>query len=155
VSLSTLYAAALYIICEIPFEDIYLLATPLHSQNFVRVKGGTLTNNRRIVTKNMWYNGTELTDKAQRAIRNEQVTIVANNTGHVHTMYPVATIDRENYEVFEKELRGFLRTRVDMDILVNFLRKHDEIQACFQIKQAYHGKFRYIDELGDGGKTAR
>jgi len=145
VSLSTLYAAALYVICEIPFEDIYLLATPLHSQNFVRVKGGTLTNNRRIVTKNMWYNGTELTDKAQRALRNEQVTIVANNTGHVHTMYPTASIDRENYDTFEQDLRAFLRTTVDMDILVNFLRKHDEIQSCFQIKQAYHGKFRYIE----------
>ena len=34
VSLSTLYAAALFIIARIPLEKIYLLATPLHSQNF-------------------------------------------------------------------------------------------------------------------------
>lgn len=145
VSLSTLYAAALYVVCGIPFEDIFLIATPLHSQNFVRVKDGVITNNRRIVTKNMWYNGTELTDKAQRAIRNEQVTIVANNTGYVHTMYPVATMDREDYETFEGSLRRYLRSTVDMDILVNFLRQDPVLKTCFQIKQPYHGKFRYIE----------
>ena len=37
VSLSTLYAAALFIICDIPLEDIFLIATPLHSQNFILV----------------------------------------------------------------------------------------------------------------------
>ena len=51
VSLSTLYAAALFIICKIPLEDIFLMATPLHSQNFIAYNGGFLTNNRRIVTK--------------------------------------------------------------------------------------------------------
>jgi hypothetical protein len=35
VSLSTLYAAALFVVCRIPLEEIYLLATPLHSQNFI------------------------------------------------------------------------------------------------------------------------
>ena len=147
VSLSTLYAAALFVVCDVPFEDIYLLATPLHSQNFVRLEGRepVMTNNRRLVTKNNWFNGTELTEKAQRALRNEQVTIVANNTGHVHTMYPVATIDRANYRVFETELEGFLRTKVDMEILCNFLRQHQGLQQCFQIKQEYHGRFRYIE----------
>jgi hypothetical protein len=28
----------------------------------------------------MWFNGTEISNKAQRAIRNEQVTIVAHPT---------------------------------------------------------------------------
>ena len=87
VSLSTLYAAALFIICKIPLEDIFLMATPLHSQNFIATNGGFLTNNRRIVTKTMWFNGTELTDKAQRALRNEQITMVMNNTGIVHCVY--------------------------------------------------------------------
>ena len=33
VSLSTLYAAAAFIVCGIPLEDIYMILTPLHSQN--------------------------------------------------------------------------------------------------------------------------
>ena len=144
VSLSTLYAAALFVVCKIPLEDIFLLATPLHSQNFVLVREGILTNNRRIVTKNMWFNGTELTDKAQRALRNEQVTIVANNTGYVHTMYPEATIDRKDYDRFADELGGYLKTAINMEVLCNFLRQNKELQRCFQIKQEHHGRFRYI-----------
>jgi len=35
VSLSTLYAAALFIICRIPLEDIFLMATPLNEKNVV------------------------------------------------------------------------------------------------------------------------
>ena len=69
VSLSTLYAAAMFVVCRIPLEDIFLFATPLHSQNFIDTADGVLTNNRRVVTKNMWFNGTELTEKAQRALR--------------------------------------------------------------------------------------
>jgi len=145
VSLSTLYAAALYVVCDIPLEDIFMLATPLHSQNFVLIRDGIITNNRRIVTKNMWFNGTELTAKAQRALRNEQVTIVANNTGHVHTMYPEATIDRTSYDGFAEVITEFLKTPINMEILCNFLRQHKEMQNCFQIKQSWHGKFRYIE----------
>ena len=69
VSLSTLYAAALFVICKIPLESIYLLATPLHSQNYIDVRDGVLTNNRRILTKNMWFNGTKLTARAQSVVR--------------------------------------------------------------------------------------
>lgn len=144
VSLSTLYAAALFIICKIPLESIYLLATPLHSQNYIDVKDGVLTNNRRIVTKNMWFNGTELTARAQRAIRNEQITIVSHNTGFVHTVYPEATIAHEVYNSFEKKLEEFLVTGIDYDILCNFLRQETHIQKCFQIKHEYHGRERYI-----------
>jgi hypothetical protein len=80
VSLSTLYAAAAFVVCGIPLDDIYMVLTPLHSQNFIDINEGIITNNRRLVTKPMWFNGTEISDKAQRAIRNEQVTTVANNT---------------------------------------------------------------------------
>lgn len=145
VSLSTLYAAALFIIGGVPLEDIYLLATPLHSQNFVNLREGIITNNRRIVTKNMWFNGTEITWKAQRALRNEKVTIVANNTGHIHTMYPEATIDRGSYEKGMASLAEFLTTKIDMEILSNFLRQHSELQNCFQVRHDYHAGHRYIE----------
>jgi len=145
VSLSTLYAAALFIIGGVPLEDIYLLATPLHSQNFVNVQDGIITNNRRIVTKNMWFNGTEITWKAQRAIRNEKITIVANNTGHIHTMYPEATINPDSYQKGMKALHEFLVTKIDMEILSNFLRQNSSLQSCFQVRQEHHGGHRYIE----------
>ena len=56
VSLACLYAAALFIVAKIPLQNIFLLWTPLHSQNFVIADEGVLTNNRRIVTKSMWFN---------------------------------------------------------------------------------------------------
>jgi acyl-coenzyme A synthetase/AMP-(fatty) acid ligase len=43
------------------------MATPLHSQNFVMVNEGILTNNRRLVTRNMWFNGTALSAQARKA----------------------------------------------------------------------------------------
>ncbi len=145
VSLSTLYAAALFVVCEIPLEDIFLMATPLHSQNFVDVEGGILTNNRRIVTKNMWFNGSELSARAQRALRNEQVTLVAHNTGYIHVVYPEATIDPEAYARFNRKVGDFLvMPTITMDVLANFLRYHSELQACFQIEHMCHGKTRYI-----------
>lgn len=144
VSLAGLYAAALYIICEVPLEDIYLMATPLHSQNFIDVKDGVLTNNRRIVTKPMWFNGTELTDKAQRALRNEQVTIVSHSSGYVHTLYPEATINPEDYDRFQERLGSFMTTEVTLDILFSFLRFYSDMQRCFQLAHEHHGKTRYI-----------
>ena len=65
VSLAALYAAAMFIVGRIPLEKIYLMATPLHSQNFIDEKDGLITNNRRIMTKNMWFNGTSLSEKSQ------------------------------------------------------------------------------------------
>ncbi|MEI6890625.1 MAG: hypothetical protein V5783_00505 [Pontiella sp.] len=144
VSLSTLYAAALFIICDIPLEDIFLIATPLHSQNFINVNGGVLTNNRRLVTKNMWFNGTDLTGKAQRALRNEQVTIIANNSGFIHTVYPEATISKESFELFKEKLDAFTTTEITYEILANFLRERSEFQKCFQIKYLRHGKEQYL-----------
>ncbi|MGA0333723.1 MAG: hypothetical protein ACO3NW_07190, partial [Kiritimatiellia bacterium] len=145
VSLSTLYAAALFIVGGVELEEILLLATPLHSQNFVNIGEGVITNNRRIVTKNMWFNGTEISWKAQRAIRNEKITIVANNTGYIHTMYPEATIDPDSYQRNVEKLRGYLTTKIDMEILSNFLRQHSELQKCFQVRQDHHGSQRYIE----------
>ena len=144
VSLSTLYAAALFIICDIPLEDIFLMATPLHSQNFIAVNGGLLTNNRRIVTKNMWFNGTELTDKAQRALRNEQITMVFNNSGYVHSVYPDSTMDPAEYDRFKQKVGDYLSTPITFEILANFLRQHSQFQKCFQICHDYHGKKRWI-----------
>lgn len=49
VSLSALYAAAAFVVCGVPLEDIYMVLTPLHSQNFIDIQDGILTNNRRLV----------------------------------------------------------------------------------------------------------
>src|SRR3989339_1890520 len=87
ISLSALYAAAMFVVGRIPLEKIFLIATPLHSQNFVTEKEGLITNNRRIVTKNMWYNGTSFSEKARRPLENEKVTIVAHITGYIHVLY--------------------------------------------------------------------
>lgn len=144
VSLSTLYAAALYILCDIPLEDIYLVATPLHSQNFVDLKEGILTNNRRLVTKNMWFNGTELSTKARRALENEQITIMAHCSGWVHAVYPQAGIDPAAYDHFQKRLRDFLNAEVSPEILFNFLRQNPERQRCFQIEHERFGRRRWL-----------
>ena len=144
VSLSTLYAAAMFVVCRIPLEDIFLLATPLHSQNFIDMADGILTNNRRVVTKNMWFNGTELTEKAQRALRHERVTVVAHNTGHIHIVYPEATIAPEAYERFRTKLREYLAADISMEILANYLRQNSKLQSCFQVMHQFRGKPRYI-----------
>ena len=144
VSLSTLYAAALYILCGIPLDDIFLIATPLHSQNFVDVHDGILTNNRRLVTKAMWFNGTVLSTKARRALEHEQITIVAHRTGWVHTVYPEAGIEHAAYARFQKKLRAFLQSPVTSEILFNFLRQSPARQTCFQIEHACCGKRRWI-----------
>ncbi|MBT7702571.1 MAG: hypothetical protein HN700_19960, partial [Verrucomicrobia bacterium] len=122
VSLAALYAAALFIVVGIPLEDIYLMATPLHSQNFVLVKDGILTNNRRLVTKNMWCNGTALSAQARRALENERVTIVSHVSGHIHTLYDEVTMAPDAYERFTTKLTAFLKTRLSKEVLGNFLR---------------------------------
>ncbi|MBM4143903.1 MAG: hypothetical protein FJ225_09990 [Lentisphaerae bacterium] len=144
VSLSTLYAAALFIVARIPLEDIYLMATPLHSQNFIDVDDGVLTNNRRLVTRNMWFNGTPLSAQARRALENERVTLVAHTTGCVHTIYEEATIDRQAYARFGARLRDFLSTPLNAEILGNFLRHHRDLQRCFQFRFERHGMPHYV-----------
>lgn len=132
VSLSTLYAAAAFVVCSIPLDDIYMVLTPLHSQNFIDINEGIITNNRRLVTKPMWFNGTEISDKAQRAIRNEQVTIVAHNTGYIHCFYDDATIDKPSYEKFSGLLREYLTAELNHLNFANFLRSKGKYQKYFQ-----------------------
>jgi len=144
VSLSTLYAAALFVIGRIDLGKIYLMATPLHSQNFIDVKKGILTNNRRIVTKNMWFNGTELSSKARRALENESISIIANHTGYIHTLYRDATIRQEDYHDLVQKLTRFLTTRVSFRILANFLRARSDLQECFQYRFEKYGTTKYV-----------
>lgn len=141
VSLAALYAAAAFVICGIPLEDIYMILTPLHSQNFLDINQGVLTNNRRLVTKTMWFNGTEISNKAQRALRNENVTIVAHNSGYIHCLYDKATIDKTAYGKFSDKLGEYLSEGVSLLTLSNFLRIHPE----------YHENFQFCCEGCHGG----
>ena len=108
VSLAGLYASAAFVVCGLPLESIYLMATPLHSQNFVDADTGILTNNRRLVTKAMWANGTVISGQARRALEHERVTIVSHATGYIHLLYENATIDPKVYDGFCGKLRDFL-----------------------------------------------
>jgi hypothetical protein len=144
VSLSALYAAAMFVIGRIPLERIFLIATPLHSQNFIIEKEGLITNNRRIVTKNMWYNGTSLSEKARRALENERVTIVSHISGFIHVLYETATINREAYNKFSLKLREFLVTDLNNLIFINFLRFKSKYKSLFQYRCDDSGKERYI-----------
>jgi hypothetical protein len=144
VSLSALYAASMFILGRIPLEKIFLIATPLHSQNFIMEKEGIITNNRRIVTKNMWFNGTTLSEKARRALENEKVTIVSHISGHIHTIYNDATIEKQAYNEFSTKLREFLITDLTINVFVNFLRFKSKYKCHFQYRCEQSGNRRYI-----------
>ena len=113
VSLSALYAAAAFVICGLPLESIYLMATPLHSQNFIDADSGILTNNRRLVTRAMWSNGTVISRQARRALSHERVTIVSHSSGYIHLLYPTATIDENAFSHFASRLDSFLEPPAD------------------------------------------
>jgi hypothetical protein len=144
VSLSALYAAAMFVVGRIPLEKIFLIATPLLSHNFIIEKDGLITNNRRIVTKNMWYNGTSLSERARRAMENEKVTIVSHISGYIHTLYEEATIDRNAYILFSKKLREFLVTDLTSLIFINFLRFKSKYKNLFQYRCDCSGTVRYV-----------
>jgi hypothetical protein len=144
VSLATLYAAAMFIVCRIPLEDIYMMLTPLHSQNFIDVRDGILTNNRRLLTKTMWFNGTAISAKAQRALRNEKVTIVAHSSGCVHCIFDDATIDRKAYQHFAKRLGSYLSTELTMQVFASFLRANRDYQRFFQVCRECHGQAQFL-----------
>ena len=144
VSLSALYAAAMFIVGRIPLEKIFLIATPLHSQNFIIEKEGLITNNRRIVTKNMWFNGTPLSEKARRALENEKVTIVSHISGYIHTIYEEATIDKDAYENFSDHLGKFLVSDINNLVFINFLRFKSKYKQLFQFECNCSGRNRYI-----------
>ncbi len=144
VSLSALYAAAAFIVCGVPLEDIYMILTPLHSQNFIDMQDGILTNNRRLITKTMWFNGTAISNKAQRALRNENVTIVAHSSGYTHCMYEDATIDRKVYEYFAERLSSYLSTDLTLQIFASFLRSNRDYQKYFQACHDCRGQAQFI-----------
>jgi hypothetical protein len=144
VSLSALYVAAVFIVCGIPLEDIFMILTPLHSQNFIDVQDGVLTNNRRLITKTMWFNGSAISNKAQRALRNETVTIVAHNSGHIHCLYDDATIDRKAYEHFAKLLGSYLSTELTLPVFASFLRTNRDYQKYFQVCRECRGQAQFL-----------
>jgi len=144
VSLACLYAAALFVVAKVPLENIFLMGTPLHSQNFVIADEGVLTNNRRIVTKSMWFNGSELSSLARRALEHEQVTYVSHCSGYIHATYPEASIDPIAYKHFKVKLSAFLETKVDFEIFMNFLRACNKYQKLFQLSILYQGTRRFI-----------
>ena len=145
VSLAALYYAAMFIIARIPLDKMFMLGTPLHSQNFIDLDEGVITNNRRIVTKKMWFNGTEFSQKARRALENEQVTFIASHSGYVHHVFDEATIDPEQFARFKDTLAKYLETKVTYEVVVNFLRQSRERQHCFQFQISEGGKHRYIE----------
>lgn len=145
VSLSTMYYAALFILGGVFLEDIYMMATPLHSQNFIDIGEGIITNNRRIVIKNMWFNGTEISMKARRAIENEQITFVANNLGYVHRIYKEATMPKEVYLDFSSKINSYLESKLNYAAITSFLRCSALRQVCFQFEIDRFGKKHYIE----------
>jgi len=144
VSLAALYAAAAFIVCSIPLEDIYMILTPLHSQNFIDIQDGVLTNNRRLVTKTMWFNGTAISNKAQRALRNENVIIVTHSSGYVHCLYKDATIDKKLYQDFGKKLDSYLSAELSLSVFANFLRSNRQYQKYFQVCRDCHGQPQFL-----------
>jgi hypothetical protein len=144
VSLAALYAAAAFIVCEIPLEDIFMILTPLHSQNFIDLQDGILTNNRRLVTKTMWFNGTAISNKAQRALRNENITIVAHSSGYVHCLYKDATIDKKLYQDFSRKLDSYLSAELSLPVFANFLRSKRKYQKFFQVCRECHGQAQFL-----------
>jgi len=145
VSLACLYAATLFIIGKISLKDIYLMATPLHSQNFLDIDEGIITNNRRILTKKMWFNGTILSTKARRALECEQISSVCNISGYIHKIYDKATINPLDFKKFRKTLTQFLNQKVNKESFRCFLRKEQKHQKEFQFQYKKGGKNYYIE----------
>jgi hypothetical protein len=144
VSFSILYVAALFVVLKIPLEKILMIATPLHSQNYVAIDEGIITNNRRILSKNMWFNGTMLTEKARRAIENEHISYVSHISGYIHSVYPEATIDNASYLTLSKHLASYLHVVINSEIFINFLRSHTKYMKYFQFSYISEGQTMYI-----------
>jgi len=145
VSLAALYAAAAFVVAGIPLEDIYMILTPLHSQNFFDIQEGVLSNNRRLLTRTMWFNGTAISAKAQRALRNEEVTIVAHCSGYVHCIYDKATIAKGAYQHLAGRLGKYLSAELTSLIFANFLRCHRDYQEYFQFCRHRRGEAMFVN----------
>ena len=96
------------------------------------------------MTKAMWFNGTQISKQARRALENERVTIVSHPTGWIHMLYPRATIDAEAYGRFATGLRAYLKTPFTPEILGNFLRQNPQCRQCFVMRHPIHGVDRYL-----------
>ena len=144
VSLAALYVAAVFIVCRVPLEDIYMILTPLHSQNFIDIDDGVLTNNRRLITKTMWFNGSAISNKAQRALCNENVTIVAHRSGYIHCMFEDATMNKKSYQHFASHLGSYLSADLTLRVFANFLRANRDRQKFFQARCDCHGRAQFI-----------
>ena len=149
VSLATLYVAMLFVVGKIPLENIFLIATPLHSQNFINIGSGVLTNNRRILKKSMWFNGTTLSTKARRALENENITIVSHISGYIHWLYKKATIDEHFYNVFKKDLFSYLSEKPSKFVFRSFLRFDSIFQKefYFHYKSCCHNYYIQVEKI--------
>lgn len=145
VSLAALYVAAMFVVGHIPLEKMFMIATPLHSQNFMAEGEGFMTNNRRIVTKKMWYNGTEISAKARRAVEHENITIVSHVSGYIHTFYKKATIHPAAYADFQKRFKDYLSAPLTFETFVNFLFSREQYWDCFQYAHRHNGKTCYVE----------
>ncbi len=132
------------LLASIPLENIFLIGTPLHSQNFVDINEGVLTNNRRIVTKKMWFNGTSMSSRARRALENEKVTLVSHISGYIHHAFEKATINPDSYQRFTGKLKEFLSNPLTPEVFINFLRYNMNFKSCFQYRFMNHGHEHYI-----------
>jgi hypothetical protein len=92
----------------------------------------------------MWFNGTAISNKAQRALRNENVTIVAHSSGYIHCMYEDATIDRKAYEYFVDRLSSYLSTDLALQTFASFLRSNRDYQKYFQVCLECRGQAQFI-----------
>jgi hypothetical protein len=92
----------------------------------------------------MWFNGTSLSEKARRALRNENVTVVSHITGYIHLLKKTATINRNEYNRFTSNLKKYLKTDLTKTIFLNFLRFKPEYKSLFQYECENCGTRRYI-----------
>jgi hypothetical protein len=92
----------------------------------------------------MWFNGTEISNKAQRALRNENVTIVAHNSGFIHCLYQQATIDKTKYHHLIKRLGEYLTAELTITSFASFLRSYSQYQKFFQVCRDCHGQAQFI-----------
>jgi len=92
----------------------------------------------------MWFNGTAISNKAQRALRNENVTIVAHRSGYVHCMYEDATIGREAYQYFVRQLSSYLSTELTLLVFASFLRSNRDYQKSFQVCRECRGQAQFL-----------
>jgi hypothetical protein len=92
----------------------------------------------------MWFNGTETSEKAQRALRNENVTIVAHSSGYVHCLYRDATIDKKIYQHFIERLGSYLSAELTLEVFASFLRSHPQYQKYFQLCRDCHGQPKFL-----------